>query len=234
MRSYITVAAALFAAVASADSTANAFNNPAGGYSFTVGEPTTLSWNADSGSTVTLRLQYGETSTTNSGTIIASNIPNDGTYTWNVPSDLAYEPDYTLEIIDDQDTSNYNFSPRFTVSGASTVATSTSASSLTTSTTTVSTTSTSTTIMTSTFSSSSATPTTMTTSTASSSSASSSSAVSTSTPSTSTSTSTSSSASSTVASSTTSAASVPTTNAGVVNRVSGGLLAVVAGAAMML
>lgn len=71
MRSYITIVAALYAAVASASSTANAFNNPAGGYSFTVGEPTTLSWHADSGSTVTLRLQYGTVSTANSGTIIA-------------------------------------------------------------------------------------------------------------------------------------------------------------------
>ncbi|KAJ5449769.1 cell wall protein [Penicillium daleae] len=225
MRSYITIVAALYAAVASASSTANAFNNPAGGYSFTVGEPTTLSWHADSGSTVTLRLQYGTVSTANSGTIIASNIPNDGSYTWNVPSDLASEPDYTIEIVDDQDTSNYNFSPRFTVSGA-TVATTTSASSVTISTTTISTTSTRTSTKTTTPSSSTSTPTTLTTS--SSSSASSSSAVST------TSTSASTSTSSTVASSTTSAASVPTTNAGMANRVSGGLLAVVAGVAMML
>ncbi|GLI80608.1 hypothetical protein PoHVEF18_008963 [Penicillium ochrochloron] len=224
---FVTLAAALFAAVVSANSKANAFSNPAGGYSFTVGKATTLTWNADSGTTVTLRLQSGEVSTANSGTIIASGIANDGSFTWSVPSNLPYEPDYTIEIIDDQDTSNYNFSPRFTVTGATAVATSTSASSTSsTSTTTVSTTSTTTKTSTSTHS----TPTTMTT--ASSTSASSSSAVST------TSQSTSTSASSTTASSTTgsstSAAAVPTTNAGVVNRVSGGLLAAVAGAAMLL
>lgn len=72
MRTFITVAAALFAGVASAtNSQANAFKNPAGGYTFTVGEPTTLSWNADAGTTVTLRLQYGSVSTANSGTVIA-------------------------------------------------------------------------------------------------------------------------------------------------------------------
>lgn len=68
---FVTLAAALFAAVVSANSKANAFNNPAGGYSFTVGKATTLTWNADSGSTVSLRLQSGEVSTTNSGTVIA-------------------------------------------------------------------------------------------------------------------------------------------------------------------
>jgi hypothetical protein len=68
---FVTLAAALFAAVVSANSKANAFSNPAGGYSFTVGKATTLTWNADSGTTVTLRLQSGEVSTANSGTIIA-------------------------------------------------------------------------------------------------------------------------------------------------------------------
>ncbi|KAJ5358655.1 cell wall protein [Penicillium cataractarum] len=224
MRTFITIAAALFAGVASAtNSEANAFKNPAGGYTFTVGEPTTLTWNADAGTTVTLRLQHGSVSTANSGTIIASSIDNDGSYTWNVPSDLAYESDYTIEIIDDQDTSNYNFSPRFTVSGAVVATTTTSASSTSTSATSTSTTvSTTSTSSTKTSSSSSATPTTMTTSSSSASSTASST------------TQSSTSAASTSASSTTSAASVPTTNAGVVNRVSGGLLAAVAGAAMLL
>ncbi|KAF3398050.1 putative cell wall protein [Penicillium rolfsii] len=229
---FFALAAALFAGVVSANSKANAFSIPLNGYTFTAGEPTTLTWNADSGSTVTLRLQSGAVTTANSGTVIASSINNDGSFTWDVPSDLPYKPDYTIEIIDDQDTSNYNFLPRFVVSGAvvvtssSTSASSTSTSASSTSTTTVSTTSTTTQTSTSTQS----TPTTMTT--VSSSSASSSSAVSTTTQSTSTSAS-STTASSTTASST-SAASVPTTNAGVVNRVSGGLLAAVAGAAMLL
>ena len=75
MRAFITLSAALFASLASASSTANAFNNPPGGYVFTAGESTTLSWNADSGTTVTLRLQHGETSTANSGTVIACEYP---------------------------------------------------------------------------------------------------------------------------------------------------------------
>ena len=75
MRAFITLSAALFASLASASSTANAFKNPPGGYVFTAGESTTLSWNADSGTTVTLRLQHGETSTANSGIIIACEYP---------------------------------------------------------------------------------------------------------------------------------------------------------------
>lgn len=76
MRAFITLSAALFASVVSASSTANAFKNPAGGYTFTAGEPTTLEWDADSGTTVTLRLQYGETSTANTGTVIACEYNN--------------------------------------------------------------------------------------------------------------------------------------------------------------
>jgi hypothetical protein len=72
---FVTLAAALFAAVVSANSKANAFSNPAGGYSFTVGKATTLTWNPDSGTTVTLRLQSGEVSTANTGTVIACEYP---------------------------------------------------------------------------------------------------------------------------------------------------------------
>lgn len=71
MRAFTTIVAALFAAVAYADNKANAFYNPSGGYQFTAGEPTTLTWKADAGTTVTLRLQYGAVTTSNSGEVIA-------------------------------------------------------------------------------------------------------------------------------------------------------------------
>ncbi|KAF7713890.1 Uncharacterized protein PECH_006745 [Penicillium ucsense] len=221
MRAFTTLAAVLFAAIAYADDKANAFKNPTGGYQFTAGQPTTLNWKADAGTTVTLRLQYGAVTTADSGKVIAANIPNSGSYTWSVPADIVAQPDYTIEIIDDQDPSKYNFLPRFVVSGASTTPSSSSSASTMTSTTTVSTTSTATNTSTMTSGSASATPSTMTTasSSAMSSSSASSSATGTSTSST---------------SSTSASTSVPTSNAGVANRVSGGLLAVVAGAAMMV
>jgi len=67
---FITVTS-LFAALAAAASTNNDFNNPKGGYSFTAGESTTLTWDHKSGSTVSLRLQSGSVTTANSGTVIA-------------------------------------------------------------------------------------------------------------------------------------------------------------------
>lgn len=71
MRSFTFFAAAALAAVASAASTENAFNNPEGGYKFTAGKSTTLKWSPDTDGTVSLRLQTGKTTTSTSGTEIA-------------------------------------------------------------------------------------------------------------------------------------------------------------------
>ncbi|KAJ6019934.1 hypothetical protein N7499_004176 [Penicillium canescens] len=202
MRFFISFVVVALAAIASASSTDNSFNIPTNGYTFKVGEPTTLTWTPSTSGTVTLRLQWGVVTTANSGSVIASNIPNDGSYTWDVPSKLAAQPDYTIEIISDDNDNDYNFLPRFTVEG-SIVSVSTSTASKTSST--------------SSESSSSAASTSASTTDSSSSS-----------------TASSTSASSSAASSSASQSAVPTTNAGVANRVSGGLLAAVAGAIAML
>ena len=227
MRFFTSFAVAALAAIASASSKDNAFNIPTNGYTFKVGDCTTLTWTPSTSGTVTLRLQWGAVTTGNSGSVIASNIANDGSYTWDVPSNLAAQPDYTIEIISDDNDNDYNFLPRFTVEG-STVSVSTSTASMTSSTSSEST--------------SSATPTTTMTTSDSSSSASTSSqtTMATSSSAASTSASTTDSSSSSTASSTSAASSsasqsaVPTTNAGagVANRVSGGLLAVVAAGAI--
>ena len=202
MRFFTSFAVVALAAIASASSTDNSFNIPTNGYTFKVGEPTTLTWTPSTSGTVTLRLQWGAVTTANSGSVIASNIPNDGSYTWDVPSNLAAQPDYTIEIISNDNDNDYNFLPRFTVEG-SIVSVSTSTASKTSST--------------SSESSSSAASTSASTTDSSSSS-----------------TASSTSASSSAASSSASQSAVPTTNAGVANRVSGGLLAAVAGAIAML
>ncbi|OQD78614.1 hypothetical protein PENDEC_c001G00400 [Penicillium decumbens] len=243
MRAFICLAVSVLATVAAAGSQANPFNIPANGYTFAVGKPTTLTWQPTTGGTVSLRLQQGEVTTANDGTPIASNIPNDGSYTWTVPSDVNRDW-YTIEIISDDNSDNYNFLPRFAVNGASeattssapatTSATQTTTAESTTSTTSTTSTSISTSSSTSSTSTSAATTmTTMTTMTTATSTGatSSSSAASTSTDSSTTSSSDSSSSSTSAPSSQT---SMPASNAGLVNRASGGMLALVAGAIAFL
>ncbi|KAJ5782832.1 hypothetical protein N7457_004606 [Penicillium paradoxum] len=242
MRFFTSFAVAALAAIASADSKANPFKIPIEGYTFKVGEPTTLSWQPTTSGTVSLYLKWGAVTTAASGTAIATGITNDGSFTWEVPSSLAAQPDYTIEIVSDTDANDYNFIGRFTVEGStvsvsSSSSSSTSASSTSTeSSTSVSatqTTESSSSISASTTSTSTSTPTTLTTATTASSTPSSSSATKTSTTETSsTAISTSASASSSATPSETPNA-VPTTNAGIATRVSGGMLALVAGAFML-
>ncbi|KAJ5563665.1 Cell wall beta-glucan synthesis [Penicillium sp. DV-2018c] len=115
MRFFNTLAVAVLAAVAYADNKANPFNIPTNGYTFKVGEPTTLNWQPTTTGTVTLYLQWGAVTTAGSGTVIASGLDNDGSYTWDVPSKLEAQPDYTIKIVSDNDSDDYNFLGRFTV-----------------------------------------------------------------------------------------------------------------------
>ncbi|KAL4986918.1 Ser-Thr-rich glycosyl-phosphatidyl-inositol-anchored membrane family-domain-containing protein [Aspergillus falconensis] len=212
----------------------NAFNIPKDGYTFTAGEATTLSWDPTTEGTVTLKLQHGDVLTSDSGTTIASSIPNSGSFTWSVPSDIEDYSDYTIEIISDSDTDSTNYLPRFSVEGAETVTTTSSKTTTETTTTSTETSSTTTkttltTTTTTTTESSSPTPTSTSSETPSQTPAST-----TSTESSSTSTSTSSE------SATDSPTSVPNVNgegdgnAGMSNRVSGGLLALALGIAALV
>lgn len=65
------IVTSLLAALVAAKSTNNDFNNPAGGYTFTAGDSTTVTWDHKSGSTISLRLQSGSVTTATSGTAIA-------------------------------------------------------------------------------------------------------------------------------------------------------------------
>lgn len=257
MRFFTSLAIAAMAAVVSANSKANPFSIPTDGYTFTTGEATALKWEPTTTGTISLILQWGAVLNGNSGTVIAckpyaqmtqyspdkiltapANIANDGSYTWNVPSKLAAEPDYTIKIVSDEDSNDYNYIGRFTVEGAtvsvssssaSSTATSTSTESSTESSTSATRTSTGTSTSETSASSSSATTSGSTTLTTASSTVASTSASATTSESSSTAESTSTSASSSAASQ----SAVPTTNAGIANRVSGGMLAIVAGALML-
>ncbi|KAL4752646.1 hypothetical protein BDW72DRAFT_60822 [Aspergillus terricola var. indicus] len=212
----------------------NAFNIPKDGYTFTAGEATTLSWDPSTEGTVTLKLQHGEVLTSDSGTTIASSIPNSGSFTWSVPSDIEDYSDYTIEIISDSDPEANNYLPRFSVEGAEAVSTTSTTSTETTTTTTeTSSTTTKTTLTT--------TTTTTTESTTSPTPTSTSSETPSKTPASATSTSTESSSTSTSSESATdSPTSVPNVsgedgdNAGMSNRVSGGLLILALGVAALV
>ncbi|KAM5457567.1 hypothetical protein MaudCBS49596_000764 [Microsporum audouinii] len=115
MRSVLYLA---FAAVAAAASMENAFLVPPGGYMFSAGKPTTLNWTPTTGGTITIKLQMSKDITPGSGTVLGGNLPNSGSFSFVPPSSLIQGKDYTIEIIDDTDPSNYNFTPTFTVDGA--------------------------------------------------------------------------------------------------------------------
>jgi hypothetical protein len=66
----VLLALSAFAALVAAQD--NAFNNPSSGYSFTAGQPTTLTWTPSTKGTVSLQLQWGPVTTADQGITIAS------------------------------------------------------------------------------------------------------------------------------------------------------------------
>jgi hypothetical protein len=65
----------------------------------TPGQPFTITWTPDSGSTVTLILRKGDANDLSTVGTIASNIPNTGTYTWYPENTLAGGTDYAIETV---------------------------------------------------------------------------------------------------------------------------------------
>ena len=132
---FATLIALLSAVLATAQSDPNAFKTPTGGWQVTAGEPITLEWTPTTDSTVSLVLRNGAASDLNQGVTIASNLQNSGSYTWTPASNLPRRSDYVIEIVDDSDSSQVNYSPPFIVESTnviqSTTVTSASASSTT-------------------------------------------------------------------------------------------------------
>lgn len=73
---FIYIAASAFAAVVSAQvgGTENPFNVPEGGYEFNAGEPTVLQWDPTTDGTVTIKLQYGDDITPDTGIILVGEL----------------------------------------------------------------------------------------------------------------------------------------------------------------
>lgn len=72
---FFALATGLFAALAAAASTPNAFIDPVLGASFTAGQTSTLEWTPSTSGTVSLRLQWGALTTSTEGIAIASTFP---------------------------------------------------------------------------------------------------------------------------------------------------------------
>ncbi|KAK6379681.1 hypothetical protein LTS17_005753 [Exophiala oligosperma] len=119
MRFFSTAVAALCAAVVAAQN--NAISVPGGQSTLdvTAGKPLTIDWTNPSSGTVTIKLQQ-DPITPNGGITLASGVPaSDGTATLDIPpANEVNSHLYTIEIIDDTDASNINFSPNFGIEGA--------------------------------------------------------------------------------------------------------------------
>ncbi|MCJ1314508.1 SMP-30 gluconolaconase LRE domain protein [Agyrium rufum] len=210
----------------------NYFTPPAGGYLLAAGVPYQFTWKPTTGGTVTLVLRNGPNGNLNAGTVIASSIPNSGSYTFTPPLNIVPDVSYTVEIVDDQDTSEVNFTQQFDITNDNPPPVSSSAS--------ASSGATTATAPTSTFSTISGTVTTtggLTTTTGSGTASASTSRASSSGSATSTSGSSTASGSksaSGTSSPSASATSVQNTNSGAALTVSGGLLATVLALAFLL
>ncbi|KAF3893291.1 putative GPI anchored protein [Trichophyton interdigitale] len=108
----------LFAAVAAAASLENPFSVPPGGYRFSAGTPTVLTWKPTTPGTVTLKLHMSSDITPQNGRVLVAHLENGGSYTFLPPSDLPQGGKYTIQILDDNDPNQYNFTPTFMVDGA--------------------------------------------------------------------------------------------------------------------
>ncbi|OCT48937.1 putative GPI anchored protein [Cladophialophora carrionii] len=124
MRFAFAAVAALCAAVVSAQN--NAINVPAGAATLdvTAGQPLTIEWTNPSSGTVTIKLQQDPV-TPDSGFVLVAGIPaSAGTATVQIPPPEDVNSHvYTIEIIDDTDPTNINFSPNFGIQGATGTAT---------------------------------------------------------------------------------------------------------------
>ncbi|EXJ78205.1 hypothetical protein A1O3_09366 [Capronia epimyces CBS 606.96] len=120
MRFLATVVAALCVAVVAAQKN-NAISIPEGQSTLdvTAGKPLTIDWTNPSSGTVTIKLAQ-DPITPDSGVVLASGVPaSDKTATLQIPAaDDVNSHLYTIEIIDDTDSSNTNFSPNFGIQGA--------------------------------------------------------------------------------------------------------------------
>lgn len=117
---------ALFAAVYA---NANAFTSPLGGETWTAGETVHISWANASGSSITLELVQGESTNVQVAAVITKDYHNTANsagivnVNWAIPSDLP-NGKYALEIVNNDNTDEVNYSGWIEVEGGASNATS--------------------------------------------------------------------------------------------------------------
>ncbi|KAL8694574.1 MAG: hypothetical protein Q9224_003547 [Gallowayella concinna] len=116
---FLCIAGSIFALVA-AQSKPNPFTLPPG-FMINAGQPTTITWEPTTGGTVSIRLREGASSNLEEGTVIASNIDNNGKATITLPADTTRNSDYALQIVSDSDPTDVNYSAQFVVESKNTV-----------------------------------------------------------------------------------------------------------------
>lgn len=113
----------------------NPFNIPSTGLSCTAGQACDLKWTPTTSGTISLVLRNGASNDLAKGVTIASHITNSGEFTWLPSANLPRGSDYTIEIIDDSDTSETNYTPYFVIESTNTLQSTTATSGATTGTT---------------------------------------------------------------------------------------------------
>ncbi|KAL8757098.1 MAG: hypothetical protein Q9199_002460 [Rusavskia elegans] len=96
----------------------NPFTLPPG-FMINAGQQTTITWTPTAGGTVSIRLRQGASSNLEEGTVIASNIANNGKATITLPADTTRNSDYALQIT--ADSGEVNYSAQFVVESKNTV-----------------------------------------------------------------------------------------------------------------
>ncbi|KAF2088366.1 hypothetical protein K490DRAFT_65043 [Saccharata proteae CBS 121410] len=120
MKTFTSILIAGLAATLSA-ALENPFIVPTSGFEPVAGQDVTINWKPTAGKTVTLILRSGASSNLMEGEAIVEKTDNTGSYTWTVPSSVVRGSDYTIEIVDDDDTSQTNYFPYFVIDSNNTV-----------------------------------------------------------------------------------------------------------------
>jgi len=76
-----------------------------------------ITWNPTAGAKITLKLMYGQTQNLQTGTTIASAVPNTGSFFWQIPANIG-NGQWSIGITDGN-TADDNYSPFFQINGGS-------------------------------------------------------------------------------------------------------------------
>ncbi|KAF3916894.1 hypothetical protein ABW21_db0200889 [Orbilia brochopaga] len=113
MRFYLLSLLLPLVAAAAPDLKPNAITAPIAGAVLTAGKPYTIKWTNIQGPTVTLSLIDGPSNQLSPVTEIVANIDNTGSFTWNVPNDIARSGTYAIRITYSANPAEWNYSDRF-------------------------------------------------------------------------------------------------------------------------